>query len=288
LGLIIEKIDEKPYHEAVHARFLDSLGLTTFAHPPYDNLPLPVANVWLSNGAGSSNDSGDYIAQWNSFNQAMGPSGCWFATAADLARWMYAYQSSDVLTDSMLLQCRTTVPSQPAGTNYGLGLMERKFQNQTAYGHGGDLGYCANAYYFPNKDLSIAVLNNDAVKNSWQVAPTIQVLYKAVLDYMMLSPSNEPVEPMATKTDIEVYPNPITSEFVIDATLTEQFKSVQCEMVNSFGMTISVFPNVLPNGLTIHTPLRLAQPVPQGVYFLRLYGEGRFLGAKRVVVLANQ
>ncbi len=287
LGMIIEKISGQLYNEEIHERFFGPLGLSTFAHPPFNNLPLPVANVWLNLVSPSfTSDAGDYIAQWDNFNSAMGPSGCWFATAADLARWMHAYQSSEVLSDSMLLQCRATVPSQPSGVNYGLGIMERKFLNQTAYGHGGDLGYCANAYYFPGKDLSISVINNDALKNSWQVAPTVQVLLKAVMDYMMLTPANEPIAgPMVTKTDIQVFPNPITSEFEIDAILPEQYKSVQCEMVNSFGVTICTFPNVVPNGRTIHTPLRLGKSMPQGVYFLKLYGDGQCIGTKRIVII---
>ncbi len=286
LGMIIEKISGQLYNEEIHERFFAPQGLSTFAQPPFNNLPLPVANVWLNlTSPNFTSDAGDYIAQWDNFNSAMGPSGCWFATAADLARWMYNYQSSEVLNDSMLQQCRTTVPSQPSGVNYGLGLMERKFLNQTAYGHGGDLGYCANAYYFPGKDLSISVLNNDALKNSWQVAPTVQVLLKVVTDYMALNSADEPIEdPMATKTDIQVFPNPITSEFEIDAIFPEHYKSVQCEMVNSFGITVCSFPNVVPNGQTIRTPLRLGKSLPQGVYFLKFYGDGQFAGAKRVVV----
>ena len=284
LGMIIEAVSGQLYHQEIRERFLDPLNLATFAHPPFETLPPSVSNVWLDlNGDGTTDDAGGFIYEWNSFNYVAGPSGAYFSTSADLARWITTLVGTeDVLSPGMLQQAQVTASGAtlPAGTKYGLGLMERKFMNITAFGHGGDLGYCANAWYFPSKDIGIAVLNNDASKNSWQVAPVVQALLQAYMNYQLATPAVAPAEEVY---EMRVSPNPFTDMIYLTATLPEQTTSVKCEIVNTLGQTVLVFPSIKTNENTVNMPLQMTGYLPGGTYFLRVFADGQMIGTHKVL-----
>lgn len=282
LGMIIETVSGKPYYQVVRERFLDPLDLASFVLPPHEPVLPPASDVWVDiTGDGVTDNAGDLIYNWNSFNYVAGAAGLYFSTAGDLARWIRAVLSAGIISDSTLNEAKETVASQPAGVRYGLGIMERKFLNNLAYGHGGDLGYCANAWYFPEKDVSITVLNNDAKKNSWQIAPVVQVLLKACIDYQMATPAED--LPLANQAQVTTYPNPFTREIYLSAILPEQFERITCEMVNYLGETVLFMASVPTDGFAINTALPTAENLPGGLYFLQLYGDGQLISTKKVI-----
>jgi CubicO group peptidase (beta-lactamase class C family) len=125
-----------------------------------------VAHVWLDiTGDGIADDAHDFYINYLSLNSVAGSAGGYFSTASDITKWMRTYMRGDFLSSSTLDEAKKTVPASGSqGGAYGLGLMKNSFNGFLAYGHGGDLGYAASSWYFPEKDISISVLTNDSKK----------------------------------------------------------------------------------------------------------------------------
>jgi len=89
-----------------------------------------------------------------------------FATANDLARWMYSLYHDRTVLDSSLMGEMLTFPEvdlpDPEGGIYGLGVVDYSdILGQEAIGHlGSSLGYTAAALYLPEYGLSVAWLIN--------------------------------------------------------------------------------------------------------------------------------
>lgn len=256
-------------------RLFAPFKVASFALPPYDPLPKKIAHLWLDfNGDGTLDDANDFFSNWRSFFTSAGPAGGYFGTAADVAVWMRAFMSGKMHSPRMLAEAKTTVSSSaPANGRYGLGIMERKFLNLTAYGHGGDIGYSSVCYYFPEKDVSIAVLNNDSKKISWTLAPVIQALLTTCIQYSTVldAPEITPQAPLSAN----IYPNPFTNELRATVHLSEPARAVQVMVVDGPGRVLFQTPaRDLPEGEHA-IALDRAREWPAGMYFIRILADGK-------------
>jgi hypothetical protein len=169
----------------------------------------------------------------------------------------------------------------PNSGRYGLGIMERKFWGLTAYGHGGDIGYSSITYYFPAKDISITVLNNDSKKNSWALAPIVQALMKNYLDY---EASVSTATPWAfTDLNPQVYPNPFTNEVFVSLNLPNRIQEAQYTLTDALGKTLVAgsLGSLEAGSQTLTIPANSAWP--SGVYALQLQLDGSGTRAIRLV-----
>lgn len=285
LGMIIEAATGNFYHDEVRQRFLNPLGMGSTALPPFEVLPSQVANLWFDlDGDNVTDDAGDYFAGYASFNSNVGPAGAYHGTATDMAQWMRALLGSDLLSADMLSQMQSTVATQmPGGTKYGLGIMERTFSGLKGWGHGGDIGYSASVFYFPQKDISIAVLNNDARKNSWELAPVIVALLKTYVECeQAVSLAGEPV---FGDLVIRGAPNPFLDRISVSLELPKPVASLEFLLTDLSGRKVwSVPQNKVAAGR--HTfDLNGLEAVPSGQYLLQVVADGQLVAtAKNVKV----
>jgi D-alanyl-D-alanine carboxypeptidase len=235
LGMIIEKATGKTYYEEFRRRFFTPLNLKSLSLPPFDPKPSKIAHPWIDlNGDGFTDDFHNTFSKWRSFHTSAGPIGGYFANAADMSVWMKAFMSGKLHTPATMTEAKKTVNTTFGnGTRCGLGLNERKLQGLTAIGHGGDIIYSAGSYYFPAKDISITVLNNDALKNSWQLDGAILALLKAYMDYEKgVSSTNDLNGNILAAT---AFPNPFTDELNITITLPGNVGRAQVQLTNIMG-----------------------------------------------------
>ncbi len=235
LGLIIEKATGKTYYEEFRRRFFTPLNLNSLSLPPYDSKPSKLAHPWIDlNGDGFTDDFHNTFSKWRSFHTSTGPIGGYFSNAADISVWIKAFMSGKLHTPATMLEARKTVNTTFGnGTRCGLGLNERKLQGLTAIGHGGDIVYSAASYYFPAKDISITVLNNDALKNSWQLDGAILSLLKAYTDYEKgVSAIHDLQGNILAAT---CFPNPFTDELNVTITLPPNVGTAQLQLINIMG-----------------------------------------------------
>lgn len=238
LGLIVEAASGNTYHDEYKNRFFNPLNLPSLLLPPYDPLPSEIAHLWLYNPAnGQISDEHNFFSNWHSFTTSAGPIGGYYGTAGDIARWNRAFLRGDLHSPQILTEAKNTVAStMPANGRYGLGIMERKFLGLTAYGHGGDIGYSSISYYFPQKDISVTVLNNDSRKTSWALAPIVQALLKTWLDFESgpLSAGNDGVERLKTA----IYPNPFCDRLSVSVDLPSDVSSAQVVLTDVLGREV--------------------------------------------------
>jgi CubicO group peptidase (beta-lactamase class C family) len=250
---------------------------------PFDPIPVPRAHVWLNGGGGTLADADWFFSEWISFFTSAGPAGGYFATPTDVAKWIKAFMSGQLHSPDIMAQAKTVVTATglPGGTKYGLGLMERTLLGQKGYGHGGDIGYSSFSLYFPGKDVSIAVLNNDQTKTSWTLVPVIQALLKVCIDYEMSVPTTNPYE----NTDFEVLvsPNPFSENLKVSFNLPTAVAESQLVLSNSLGQTVHQKTVQNLNEGKQNLSMDQLDALPQGVYFLSLVLDGTLCKTFRVV-----
>lgn len=270
LGMIIEKIAGQAYHLEIRERFLLPLGLASTTLLPFEPLPAQVAHVWLDlNGDGISDDGHNFFTNWNSFHSAAAPAGAYFSTASNMAVWMRACAGSTLLSATMQTQMLATVATAlPGGTRYGLGIMERNFIGHKGYGHGGDIAYSASVFYFPGKDLSIAVLNNDSKNNSWTLAPVIEALLRTYIACEAVVGTNQslPLE----QVQVTVFPNPFADNVTVALNLPEPAKSLRMDLTDMYGRLVRTLEHsdVSQNIQTL--VLEDLERLPAGNYWLQI------------------
>ena len=283
LGLIVEAATGNTYHEEYKRRFFDPLNLGSLVIPPYDPYPSKVAHVWLDgNGDGITEDFHFFFSKWRSFSTAAGPIGAYYATAKDVAVWNRAFLRGDLHSPATLDEAKTTVATtMPASGRYGLGIMERKFFGLVAYGHGGDIGYSGITYYFPAKDISITVLNNDGLIRSWDLAPIIQALLKVYLDYQTAVSTTQAYTAETLKA--KAYPNPFSDDLTVSAVLPDEAATIAVVLTNAVGATVAQTHAVrLPSGPQ-NIPIAALGQLPRGVYFANILIDGAMAGTVQVV-----
>jgi D-alanyl-D-alanine carboxypeptidase len=270
LGIIIEKATGNPYYQEYKNRFFTPLGLNTMDIVPFDPLPVPRAHFWTSTGQ----DGDSFFSNWISFFTSAGPAGGYFSTPADVAIWMRAFMSGKLHSAAMMAQAKTvvTAPGLPAGVKYGLGLMERNVLGLKGYGHGGDIGYSSFSLYFPAKDVSIAVLNNDQTKTSWSLHPVIQALLKACLDYEMSVSTKNPLDAGGMK--VEVSPNPFTERLTVSVDLPENVSEVTLVLTNTMGQVMTKTESLDLSPGVQSLSIESMENLSPGVYFLSIVLNG--------------
>lgn len=287
LGMIIEAATGHTYRQELRDRFFIPYELNSFAHPPFDPLPTQIAHLWLDiTGDGVLDDAHNFFSHWNSFFSATGPAGAYFATPTDMARWMRICMSGALYSPAIWQEATTTVTTSfQGGTRYGLGLMQRFFNGHKGYGHGGDISYSSSVFYFPDKDISIAVHANDGSINSWSLAPVVAALLKTYLDCEAQITDAKAIEkPVATWT---VYPNPFHDQLHISGSVPTSAKEVTWTLVNNYGDKITdLHPVSQPSEVLTISQDNLGQ-LPQGVYYLLLFVDGKNAGVQKVYKIDN-
>jgi D-alanyl-D-alanine carboxypeptidase len=283
LGLIIEAATGQTYRQAFEERFFGPLGLESLVIPPFDADPQDIAHLWIYNPSGGAySDAHTFFVNWDSFRSAAGPIGGYYGTASDVAIWNRAFLRGDLHSAATLTQAKQTIAAgTPANGRHGLGIMERKFLGLTAYGHGGDIGYSGVTYYFPEKDMSITVLNNDSKRNSWALAPVVQALLQDCLTYEASVPTNNTLTTNGLR--VQAFPNPITDRLVLHLDLPLTTEQVQVTLHDATGRRVAEqnFQNLATGQHTL--ALEGLANLPSGVYAAQVSLDGMATRSVRVV-----
>lgn len=197
LGLIIEEVDEKPFHESVRKRLLEPNGLEHTYLDEYESYTDPRTGSWLSNG--------QYLnTKYTSFMSSAWAAGAIVSTTEDLAKWAKALYTGEVVGNLT----KTMVTKTKAGSktyDYGLGAFIRTFRGNTLVGHGGTTLQNSEMEYSEEGDFSVVSVVNE--QGQGQAAGEIQnALLRAVWDELKTIGIHETQK----ITEVRMYPNPAT------------------------------------------------------------------------------
>jgi len=150
LGIIIEKLTGKPYEQVVHQLIFEPLGMH---HSGFDFINLKDTSKTTGYKTFEA-DKHVLAVKWDS--TLAYASGAIYSTTSDLYKWARAIAKRQVLTPSSWNQAFT-----PYLEHYGDGWwIDTLYDNQYIYHSGGLLGFMSSFRYYPDKDVTIILLNN--------------------------------------------------------------------------------------------------------------------------------
>jgi D-alanyl-D-alanine carboxypeptidase len=166
LGMIIERVTGKNFYDEANRRVIKPLKLK-------DTIPqeAPMMKGVIQGYAGAGNPFGGKDAMIENGKFVINPQlewtgGGYASTSQDLARWAKMMYEGKAYDASLLPQVLDGVAAPMLGkeTKYGLGVIIRKTQAGTSYGHSGFFpGYFTDIMYFPDRKIAIAVQVNTSV-----------------------------------------------------------------------------------------------------------------------------
>ncbi len=283
LAMIIEKATGQPYYKELRKRFFTPLGLTSFSIPAFEPLPTNIAHVWIDlNGDAITDDAHAFYTSWKSLNAEAGPCGGYYATASDVSKWMYQYMRGNLTSPTTMAQAQMTVSGAglPNGTTYGLGLMSRSIFNMKAIGHGGDLSYSASSWYFPSKDMSISVLNNDSKFTSWTLLPTVTELMRTYTKY---EKSVAVSEILQNQTTLTASPNPFSENTLVVLTLPESVSEMQIMVTNTLGEKVILLKKQNLEAGSHPIFIGDLSTLPNGLYLMSLVLDGKMIKTTKLL-----
>lgn len=169
LGLILEDITGQDVRTLLQEQILDPLGLTHTSFPANEDTAIP---EFHPRGMTRNLFTRELLdaTSWN-------PSWAWAAgqmisTQADLAVWVRALATGELLSPELQAERLVLVDINPGLAGYGLGIM-----NFVGWlGHQGDLpGYNSEAWYRPDLDATLLVFTNSDIKAESGLGPASAV-----------------------------------------------------------------------------------------------------------------
>jgi CubicO group peptidase (beta-lactamase class C family) len=284
LGMIIKKVTGNPFYVEYRKRFFTPSNLNTFVIPAYETMTARVAHVWIDlNGDGVVDDANDFYQNYRALNSAAGAAGGYYATSADISRWIWLYVRGSILDSSHMAQAKTFVPATGLG-GYGLGLMRRTFSGYTAIGHQGDLSYAGSAWYFPALDISITVSVNDSRNNSWSLTPTVVALLNAytasVVTGVETDDDTQKLSDDSPNSRLQIFPNPIYDYLSIDLRNLTTLESDELVISNTLGEV--VLRQRIDKGSTSVLVHNL-EDLPKGMYVVSIKSVGKILSSSAMI-----
>jgi len=173
LGYAIESITGIPYADFIHDEFVLPLGLLDTGVCGTSNLPRPEGYAVYPQ---------EPVVRVAAVHPSgLMSSGSLCSTAWDLARWSHLLATGNVVSPASYAEM-TTSPSL-FGT-YGLGLEVKSVLGHKAVAHDGAIdGYQSYVVYFPERDVSVAVLLNAfPVLYGFEAEVVLLPVAKAALD----------------------------------------------------------------------------------------------------------
>lgn len=160
VGMVIEESTDRTLHQLLRERFFDPLELSRTFFGAYEDVPGPRAHAFLDFDQDGEVDDLSAVIPPTSFLTAAWSAGAVLSSAEDLARWIRALHTGDVLAEEGYARMKTLV-DRPDGRRYGLGLLADEREGVLLYGHeGNSTGFGAAAWHAPEEGLTVVVLAN--------------------------------------------------------------------------------------------------------------------------------
>ena len=162
LGMIIEKVTNKPFYEFFEDRIFEPLGMEFTQFAALNNVPSNIIQGYIDLYSNLNLINTTYYSGWDYFTA----DGGLISNTYDLNIFMTKLFHGEILNENSMTELTNWMePSEPYGdgflTFYGLGIFKIETTFGPAYIHSGDaIGYFASMVYFPNQDVTITWASN--------------------------------------------------------------------------------------------------------------------------------
>ena len=173
VGIALEATTGQSLDELFRERFFDPLELSRTFYGGIEAITGAQAHAFFDFNNDGTVDDLTAVFPSTAFRTAAGAAGAIVSTSSDMATWMRALCSGDVLTEAGFEEFTTWV-DRPDGNRHGLGLLRVEVDGVVLYGHrGNSAGFSASVWYATELDLTIAVLTN---KHGVHVTPFVEAI----------------------------------------------------------------------------------------------------------------
>lgn len=262
LGLIIEQVDKRPYHESLRKRLFEPFELNHSYLDQYESYTEARSGYWLD-------EDDPYFEPLISFMSAAWAAGGILSTTEDLAIWTDKLYGGEVLsqawTDSL------TTPSVLNGEelDFGMSTFLSKYSGYEVVGHGGTTLQHSTMDYIPELDITLVTVTNEESRSG-----ALGRIKNELLDLIIQKPWGLSTDEMTTPVS-SLYPNPTATSFQINTTLTEG-------QLILFDLTGK---QVLETSITTQSAISVAH-LEKGTYVAEIRGpKGASVQRERIVVM---
>jgi D-alanyl-D-alanine carboxypeptidase len=184
LGLLIEKIEGKPFYKVFEDKIFSPLGLTMTQFAAEDPIPYGMVRGYIDMYSNLQVVESTYYSGWDYYTA----DGGLISNPYDLSVFFRALMDGQIINTNSLNQMLTwETPKNPDADffpiSYGLGIFKIETDKGTAYMHSGDaVGYYANMLYFPSDKTTIVYAVNSNYGEIDQFVSTQEAIEKIIYE----------------------------------------------------------------------------------------------------------
>ena len=161
LGYVVEKLDGKPYQEALKKRITGKLGLKD-----------TYAGTGKTDVSKKESFSYSYAGDWKQHEEmdlsVAGGANAIISTPSDLVKFASALFDGKLISQENVDQMKN-----------GMGMSENKLGGKTVYGHsGGTDGFSSTVFYLPEEKLAVAYTCNGKVYSTGNILRGVLEIYQ--------------------------------------------------------------------------------------------------------------
>ena len=162
LGMLIEKIEGKPFYKVFEEKIFSPLGLTYTKFAAEDHIPKGIVRGYIDMYSKLQVTESTYFSGWDYFTA----DGGLISNPYDLNVFFRALMNGQIINaNSLNLMLTWKTPKEPDQAffpiSYGLGIFKIETNKGIAYMHSGDaIGYFASMIYFPSDRTTIVYAVN--------------------------------------------------------------------------------------------------------------------------------
>ncbi len=257
IGMIIEKVSGKKYHEVVREKLLKPYGLDSMYLKPYETNSLEVGHFWASPTGGDQGiDLTGLGFDLKALFSGAWAAGAYMARTIDITKWMRLLASGKVLTAESQKELVDGV-SLSDNVYYGLGVGYLLNPDSSIFtiGHDGNIGYTTKVFHFLKEKLTVGIQCNDATVSENTLNNILKRIYLAYITKIDL------IENTIIDYRFKVFPNPAKNTVNIDFT---NIKLNEIIIYNNFGKKMDKISLVNKRKINIDI-----SGYPKGMYYVK-------------------
>lgn len=162
LGMLIEKIEGKPFYRVFEDKIFNPLGLTMTLFAAENHIPSGIVRGYIDMYSNLQVVESTYFSGWDYFTA----DGGLISNPYDMNVFFRALMNGQIINSNSLNQMltwKTPKEQDPAyfPISYGLGIFKIETDKGIAYNHSGDaVGYAASMLFFPDDSTTIVYAVN--------------------------------------------------------------------------------------------------------------------------------
>jgi len=255
LGIIIESLSGKTYHEAVREWVLEPNGFDEIVLLPQERPNGDIAHIWQGI---PKQDLFSLGIPLDGLYSGASSAGAYAATPSLLSEWIRQLYGGQILGDDYTTRLYDYNVDLGNNIAYGMGVIIDTDDN--FFGHGGDIIYGTQAFYQSDKDVSVVLQTNDGNLGSGVLNNPMVDLFFECEEYEQTVSAKEIVQ----QEGLTVYPNPSSQEVFIKIENSVS-QDIDVLLYNSLGQQVYESPAQLFNQAMISIPL---SNLENGIYVL--------------------